>query len=892
MRRWTRIILLLICIVLANGNIKQTKAAPASSESIDTKNPIVIASDQFVITINYGFSQEMRYARYANFVVEVYNKGETIQGTVKATLLNKGQDNIIYEKKAVLLGGDKTQVSIQLPMNRMSQEINFVLTDSYDKTIVEELIPLNIKNYGSNCIIGILSDNPIGLSYFQYFGSKTVNLDKNHMPCDYLAYDMLDVIVVDHFNLDSLDVKEIESLLNYVENGGNLVLGINVEGQSNIELLEQYQVIKTEKQLSYDAKDNSAMNFTICSGTEFTKMLTAIRDYESSRNLLLQEIIDGKKNFPNAGENTYIGNSMLGSKSIASLSRQSMYDKVTRFSLAGVDNMIEKSGKRLYEQVQYGNGTVMIYHFCLQNKEITTESLELYQGCSDKLFSTFYAGITYQVKKNLSEFTKNRLNTETNGGIVDYRIQELDEYSEIRNIPQVGNYIFILSLYIVIIGPVCFFVLWKLKKQSKVWVVIPIITMIFLTIVYIVGSSTRIKRPYAGYLNIEYYDNALSNVQGTTFAQIGLNEKSPKSIALKPADVISIGESEYPSFYNGIYMEETEEHKFYDHTDAATSVVYEENGIEVQFHDKAAFDSELFYGLYHKDYEPIVVSNLLLTEEELSGTIVNHSKLTLHDTLLYLCGYYVYVGTFMPGEVVKVSDCVSLYAGCMNSLLYTDNDIGNSFDLGKEQLSPSQLRKVNAYSYAFDQYMFGSEEPFVIASLEEVSEESPFYNISREDASYGDSIVVAKIDLRFANIRERIVPSIDKYLKESSSYVWDESTRISYFNTIEFEYDIPKSERINELYICDIFNDFDNKDYSLNKCGRIYLYNYSTEQYELIFDLESEYGTRSISSKELAKFINSDNQIKIRYENMDINQEVFEVPIISCRKETVSADDK
>lgn len=890
MKLWNKILLLFICILLVNGNVEKAQAATFLSESEDLYNPIVIVQDQFVIKISYGFYQEARYARYADFSVDIYNKGDTIQGTVKATLLNHEQDNITYAKTASLLGGSKTQVCLQLPMNQTTQEINFTLTDSYDKTIVEELIPLNIKNYGANCVVGILSDKPIGLAYFQYFGGKIINLDKNNLPCDYLGYDMLDAIVVDHFNLDSLETKEFECLLNFVERGGNLILGVNEEDQSNIELLEQYHIIKTEKQVSYDAKDHISIDFTACSDSDFVKMLTGIRDYESSRNIILQEIADSKLKIPTAGENTYIGNPMLGSSSITSLKNQSKLEKVTKFTLVGVEKVIEKEGVRLYEQVHYGNGTVMIYHFCLQNEEITPEKLALYQGCSDELLSAFYAGIVYQVRMNLSDVTISRLNEEPNGGNLDYRIQELDDYSEIKRIPKVENYIVVLMLYIFLIGPVSFFTLWKLKKQSKVWIVVPGITIIFFAIVSMLGSSTRIDQPYAGFLNIEYYDHSLSNVQGITYATIGLNEKSPKSIFLNNADVVVAGESAYPSFYNGIYTKETSERKFYDYTDASMNVKYQDDGIEINFYNKAAFDTELFYGLYHKDYEPIVASNLFLTDETLTGTIVNHSKQTLHDTLLYLCGYYAYIGTLMPGEVADLSDCITLYIGGMGSLLYTNNDIKKSFGLVEEQLSSSQSRKVNAYSYAFDKYMLGSEDPFIIGSLEEISKESPFYDISKEDGSYGDSIVVEKLDVNFSNTNEYIVPSIDRYLEDSSIYIWDESTRLSYINAIELAYQIPQSEQINELYISNLFNDFSNKEYSTNKCSRIYLYNYSTERYELVFDLESEYGTRSITRKELIKFINSDNQLNIRYENKDMNEEMFEVPIISCRKETISAD--
>ncbi|MDD5935269.1 MAG: hypothetical protein PUC65_06900 [Clostridiales bacterium] len=889
MKLQSKFLVLLICVLLCVCNEHKVEAATTSSENQDISGPVVIVKDQLVVTVSYGISQEARYGRYTSFTTDIYNKGKTFQGVVKATLLNNGQENVTYAVEKKLTGGEKTQVSLILPMNRYTQEINFTLENEDGKTVVEDIIPLDIKNYGDKSIIGVLSDDPIPLSYLQYYGSKVVFLSRDILSSDYLSYDLLDTIVVDHFDLDTLEADKIESLLSFIEMGGNLVLGVNEDDQSNIELLEQYRVVKIDHELSYIENDTKKIDVNLFSDLEFTKMLTSIRDYESNRNSLLKEIEENKVTFPNAGATTYIGKSMLGNRSVTDLKQQRVQKQVTQFTLGDVENVIEKDNIRLYEQVSYGKGNILVFHFCLHNRSITEEKLALYDGCSDGLFSPFYAEIAYLIKQNQSMATKIRLEQELQGESLDFRIQEISEYTEIPNMPHVSKYIVILVLYIIILGPVSFFTLFKLKKQSKLWIAIPGISILFFVIVYLAGTSTRIKAPYAGYLNIEYYDDRLPNVQGTVYAYVGLNQKSSSAIIFNRADCIKVGDNDYPSYYTSIYREKSQDNKFYDYTDAAVSVTNYDSGIKTQLYDRAAFHTELFRGAYHKKYEPLIESNLILTRDSLDGTIKNCSSSPLYNALLHLCGYCVNLGTLYPGDTVNLSDCASAYMDSIDSLLYNDNDIKKEWNIDSENISKAQIRKVDAYAYAYEQYMLKSQEPCIIASLNDVSLESPLHDVVKSEASYGESIIIEKLSLKDSIENENIIPNIDKFLKDSNVYTWYENRRYSYVNSIDFTYSIPKNDHIIELYMSDLFNNTNMEEYDVVNCGRIYMYNPSTQKYDLVFDLYSKYGAKSIKGYDLDRYVNAENQITIRYESGSTTSDGFVVPVISCRKETINA---
>jgi hypothetical protein len=107
-------------------------------------------------------------------------------------------------------------------------------------------------------------------------------------------------------------------------------------------------------------------------------------------------------------------------------------------------------------------------------------------------------------------------------------------------------------------------------------------------------------------------------------------------------------------------------------------------------------------------------------------------------------------------------------------------------------------------------------------------------------------------------------------------------------NTIEFTYAVPTTERIQSIFLSDLFNDFSDQ-FNTTSCSRIYLYNHNIEKYDLIFDLESEYGNRSIEGVDLMPYIDKDNKLKVKYENRRTAQEILTVPILSCYKEAVDA---
>lgn len=891
MNSWVKTITLFCCMFFILNSLQvhaMMVAPPVESNQDET----VIVSDSLVVTVSYGFQQEARYGRLASMQVDVYNKGESFEGRVNVVMVNENQDNIAYSTEGLFAGGSKTEFNLLLPMNRMSKEMHFSIQNEEKKTIVEELIPLNVKNLGEYSYVGILSEMPTQLSYFEYFGNKVVNLDENSLPNDYLAYDMLDMIVVDQFNLDSLEVSQLEALMDWTRHGGTLVLGIGINYMQNVELLEQYGAIHTAK-INYEASEGNVKRFSLLEGNEFTKQLTKIKDYETARSQMLKDIESSKSLGNYIEDNIYVGSSMLGNLSLNDLSEIPASKSVSLFNVENSKMSISKHDSCLYDAVKFGDGVVQLFHFRLGNSEISKDSLSLNGNAGGELLTSFYSSIVMISLEQRSPASILKMQKEAYSNSEDYRITNIGSHPNIDNVPQVAGYIIILSIYLVLIGPILFIILWKLKRQMRIWVYVPLLTLAFLFIMYAMGSATRIKESYAGFMNIEYYDDSLHQIEGKTYASIVLTNKYDNNIVLNSADSMIADASEYPGYYGLLYQTTDSNQRFYDYAKASTKIIYKQGGIALEFHDRPAFSGELFEANYHKPYEDIVIGEVLMSEDSITGELQNQSQYDLKQSLLWVNGYYVNLGDIKAGSSALINEGVGMYASNIEGLMYTDNSISKARGfIPNQSVTPHQSREVEALSYIFSKYLKDSQSAYLIAFTDQVSSTSPISQLALRKASFGVSAIVAKVDLKTKEPMKSMVTNFDVYLDSSSENAWDQETRYAYTNTIEFEYNIPRKERIQKLFLSELFNDLGNKMEPSNiSCGRIYLYNYEVEQYDLVFDLESEYGNRSIDQNDLTPYLSLDNHLRVKYESRSTAQDIFTVPILSCYKEDINATD-
>ena len=109
------------------------------------------------------------------------------------------------------------------------------LTDAEGRTVSRKEVVIDIPRDGNELLIGVLSNTPDQLDYFDGISvaqtslrTRTIELDPADMPETSLELEQLDLIVISNFNIIQLKERQIAAIEEWVENGGVLLVGSGI----------------------------------------------------------------------------------------------------------------------------------------------------------------------------------------------------------------------------------------------------------------------------------------------------------------------------------------------------------------------------------------------------------------------------------------------------------------------------------------------------------------------------------------------------------------------------------------------------------------------------------------------------------------------------------------
>jgi hypothetical protein len=221
-------------------------------------------------------------------------------------------------------------------------------------------------------------------------------------------------------------------------------------------------------------------------------------------------------------------------------------------------------------------------------------------------------------------------------------------------LPPTGYVLCLLGLYILVIGPLNYLVLRRIKRQGLAWVTIPALVIIFTLVAYFSGYLIRGTRPILNRLAVVQAWDGVDRAQ--THALVGIYSPGRTKYALQA------GESFLPYPFNNnqtlqankdwLSLQQGQEIFLPD-------ILVESGGM------KAA---SLNGSLPAIPFTHNLVVSLMNDDPILGGTITNTSKYTLKDVTLVTPNDSKKIGDFAPGAVKQVQ--VLLKANPLGSDFY------------------------------------------------------------------------------------------------------------------------------------------------------------------------------------------------------------------------------
>jgi hypothetical protein len=197
----------------------------ASSAASAATNPISM-------TVKVGYSSFVKAQVWMPVTVDLTNKGPDVSGTLEVTTsLPPGGGGQPFE--AVIY-----QTPLSLPAGATKHLRTYVVEDQVPSVVSvrlvangRELVSADSQtNNGATILIGVLSDQGTALDGFaaQHPGSisaNVVHLTLEDIGDSAVLLHAFDLLVIDDFATDTLTAAQRTAITDYVQNGGQLVVG-------------------------------------------------------------------------------------------------------------------------------------------------------------------------------------------------------------------------------------------------------------------------------------------------------------------------------------------------------------------------------------------------------------------------------------------------------------------------------------------------------------------------------------------------------------------------------------------------------------------------------------------------------------------------------------------
>lgn len=459
---------------------------------------------------------------------------------------------------------------------------------------------------------------------------------------------------------------------------------------------------------------------------------------------------------------------------------------------------------------------------------------------------------------------------------------------DLSDFPNILLYSIIFAIYIVGISFFVYKILKKYDKLEKTWIAVPAVSIIFVILIYILGSSTRITGPFITYQGeIRFSGESDTEPFEKDILQFSSGNNHNYTLAVpKGRTLYSVQDNEdyelsgsasgsisLDSYKLGFYQ--GEENQFISIKNVSA---FEENIVLSEQKHKMG-----------RGYESKITSNKFQCE----GTFTNYTGYTLKYAVLKTESTYYILGTIKDGETIEINKETPQYRvekfNQYNPPLFQTQVRKMLFGKeNKEDLTAEEMRHYNTvanldYYSVLDLSGHGKcgEICASIASDEDQDNMKNEWGIDCKGVTVCRMPV--KIDYKYKG--DSFVVNFIKDAKDLYNVVdksdWTFSTAKT--QSVDLEYHLKSNEVLTGVhYLREVNQSIYMKDRQNYFSGDILLYNYKTGKYEVVFESGKEKSVTKVSD-----YVNKDNVLKIRVQvppNRKNGSEWQRIPAISLSK--------
>ncbi|MBU3208063.1 tripartite tricarboxylate transporter TctB family protein [Clostridium algidicarnis] len=749
------------------------------------------------ITVEYGFDGRYKIGNNIPIFIEVKNGNKDIEGELQIKFPTTQNQYNIYSQ-AINLPKESTKNFIMaIPFMDISNEIE-VLIEQNNKPLGSTKVRIeNGRLLQNQKLVGVLSEDFSSLSYFNNIKIQGNDSNKGLSNSNILELDTVavkltkDNIGENYKSLDALDILVID-------NFDTSVLSRN-----------QYGAIKEWVE--------SGKVLVIGAGSNYSKTLSLFKD-----GFINAEIV---------GTETKTLNSL--NKYIDDYSTGTLNGEVLNINIKDSEVLLKEGNTPIVSKLSKKDGVIILSGIDL--------GIEPFIGWSSR--DVF---ISKLISSNMPNVLKE---VGSEGRQNNYNLNNILNTVPKEKLPNIRNISILFVVYIMIIGPLGYFILKRFNKRDYIWVTVPVMALAFSLFIYVIGSTTRINKPFSNLFSITIMEDK-DSIETKVYSSI--ISPSKNNLYVEEPEGVDLEFINDPDQYNrntGL----NEENKKLN-----LKVIYDGNKTYFEFQDMKPFKLNSF-NFNKKD---VVLnelkSNLKFKEGKLQGEIVNTLDTDL-ESLYIISPFSIYeLGDLKKGDTLDVKNVIKEYKNI--------DDLTRAFHMNPNATN-NDRNKISQLEILFERMnIYGKNEndqnTYIIGSSKDMIKDKIKVN-GNEVVTYQNNLIAFKSNISF--IEDGIVeypygllkPSLDNKLGQGD---YDEGRGAIYGNmSLNLTYKIKEDINIDIIR----FKNTESLDYSSSFNGNFYILNIDEDKYEKMgisgADINIENPSRYVKN----------GQIKVRLENSE-----------------------
>lgn len=442
------------------------------------------------------------------------------------------------------------------------------------------------------------------------------------------------------------------------------------------------------------------------------------------------------------------------------------------------------------------------------------------------------------LQQNYSRYTSNYLDT------LPFELGRLNELYPSFQVSTTGL-IVITILYILIIGPILYFVLRKFDKREHSWWIIPVVSVVLTLSIFIVGAKDRIMQS-------QINQSAFYRVDGDTlsgyYVQSILTNRGGDFIFTTDKNTTALASKEYGMGDSGRIHESSyvEEHG---------------NGSTIHLRNLNYWSVQSVVGKTTIPNAGNLDVDLTLSDLKLTGTVKNNFPFPLKDVAIISGTREIEIGDIQPNETIKVSKEVK------SRILISPSIINQYWDMPtkKEELIPKRIENLK---YNATNLLTNGDRPVIVGWAEEAlvgieldgsAEVSPIALIMQPFSP--------KIDLKGEfTVDNELFEEVVVPMNQGWADIYNETTNEWHIEAGDYEYSVYlPNDLLNEKYN---WKEIEITNYA-EKRLTLSIWNFETNSYEDITSKEFNI------SENIQQYIAPHGEIKLLVTAADNN---FDAP--------------